>query len=248
MRVRSPVPLRPVVVGPVVCLAATLAAAPPLGPVARAEAPPAAQDRPADSGLHRAPAEGGARRWQVTAGDDLALQATPAAAAAVVSIQPAGAILSNLGCAAAAGRLWCTVRPFRGGARGVAPARRLEPARGPDGIIPIGVDDSRRRARRRDFDAEATIPCAQERGQAPGRCRAAVARGDGGDATIAVTFPTGFTRLLYFVHGDFVAASATMSGTGTDTDWRLETGRHRIRVDDQRYELPDSLVFGTARR
>ena len=34
-----------------------------------------------------------------------------------------------------------------------------------------------------------------------------------------------------------------MSGVGTDTEWRRESGLHVIRVDDQRYELPDALVF-----
>jgi len=112
----------------------------------------------------------------------------------------------------------------------------------------MGLDDSKRRARNRDFDATGEIPCAQEQGQALGKCRVAVARSDGGDATAVVTFPNGFARGHYFVHGEFVAASATMSGVGTDTDWRLESGLHYIRVDDQRYELPDALVFGDRRR
>ncbi|MEM7635371.1 MAG: hypothetical protein AAF299_12470, partial [Pseudomonadota bacterium] len=58
-----------------------------------------------------------------------------------------------------------------------------------------------------------------------------------------VTFPNGFARNLYFVHGEFVRASATMSGVGTDMDWRLQNGRYFIRVDDQRYELPTTLIF-----
>ena len=124
------------------------------------------------------------------------------------------------------------------------PAAGLEPAQGPDGVIPTGVDDSKRRARKRDFDATGVIPCAQERGQVLGECTAEVARGNGRDATVVVTFPNGFARSLYFVHGEFVSASSTMSGSGVDTDWRIESGLHDIRVDDQRYELPDILIFG----
>ena len=108
----------------------------------------------------------------------------------------------------------------------------------------MGTDDSKRRAGKGDFDTKGEIPCAQERGQPMGRCRAAVARSGGGDATVVVTFPNGFARRLYFVHGEFVRASATMSGVGTDADWRLENELHFVRVDDQRYELPDAMVFG----
>ncbi|MEO1115984.1 MAG: hypothetical protein AAFY05_26820 [Pseudomonadota bacterium] len=106
------------------------------------------------------------------------------------------------------------------------------------------MDDSRERAGRREFDAEAEIPCAQEQGQALGTCDAAVSRGVGGDATVVVTFQNGFARKLYFVHGEFVKASATMSGVGTDMDWRLESEVHVVRVDDQRFELPDRFIFG----
>ena len=106
--------------------------------------------------------------------------------------------------------------------------------------------DSARRARRRDFDAEATVACAQERGEAMGECRARAARAGGGDAAVVVAFPNGFARTLHFVRGAFVSADATMSGVGTDTDARVEDGLHLVRVDDQRYEIPASLVLGTS--
>jgi hypothetical protein len=35
-----------------------------------------------------------------------------------------------------------------------------------------------------------------------------------------------------------------MSGTGMDTDWHLKGNVHIVRVDDQRYEIPDDLVLG----
>ncbi len=105
------------------------------------------------------------------------------------------------------------------------------------------ADDSADRARRGEFDATAEVPCAQERGQALGICSARVARSTTG-AAVVVTFPNGFTRSLYFADGQFLRADATMSGTGRDTDWRIEDGHHVIRVDDQRYELPDTFVLG----
>ncbi|MEM9762018.1 MAG: hypothetical protein AAF968_05855 [Pseudomonadota bacterium] len=209
-----------------------------------------AGDKPAEGAqvigptLMLAPADGGVRRWQVAPGADASIRRAASIDAPVVMQLPGGALLLNLGCEAVSGAMWCSVRPVRGGARGFTPASNLVPAIGPDGITPMGVDDSRRRAKRRDFDATAKIACAQEQGQSLGLCKAAVARGTGGDATVAVVFPNGFTRQLYFVHGAFVAASATMSGVGTDTDWRVEGARHIVRVDDQRYELPGDFVFG----
>ncbi|MCG8694056.1 MAG: hypothetical protein MI806_22855, partial [Minwuiales bacterium] len=117
-------------------------------------------------------------------------------------------------------------------------------ARGPDGTVPMGADDSAFRAGRGEFGATGTLSCTQLRGQPMGRCTFGVARGTGGDATVVVTFSNGFKRTLFFAHGAFISADATMSGTGFDTDWRTDGDRHVIRVDDQRYVLPNAAVFG----
>lgn len=197
-----------------------------------------------DAALQRAPADGGVRRWQVAAPGGFHLHNAPSSVAKVIATIPQAAILSSFGCVDVENEVWCEVRPFRGGPRGFMQAAGLQPAQGPDGVVATGIDDSERRARKHDFDAKGVIPCAQERGQEMGECNAEVARGGGRDATVVVTFPNGFARRLYFVHGEFVSASSTMSGSGIDTDWRVENGLHEIRVDDQRYELPEILVFG----
>ena len=197
-----------------------------------------------ETAVPRSPEDGGARRWSVEADASLNLYDAPSADASVIDVITDGAVLSNMGCRQGDDRIWCDVRPFRGGARGFAAAEFLKPAVGPDGIVPTGRDDSPRRARKRDFDERGQIQCAQEQGEALGECTADIARGVGGDAAVVVTFPNGFARTLYFVHGEFTSADATMSGVGTDTDWSIEDSRHIIRVDDQRYILPDTLVFG----
>lgn len=99
------------------------------------------------------------------------------------------------------------------------------------------------RAKARAFDASGKIACAQEVGQEMGTCKADVARA-GTSAAVVVTFPNGFARTLIFEDGAFLRGNSTMSGVGTDTDWRLADGIHSVRVDDQRYELPQTLVFG----
>ena len=44
--------------------------------------------------------------------------------------------------------------------------------------------------------------------------------------------------------GEFLRGNATMSGVGTDVEWRLSGGLYNVRVDDQRFELPEALVVG----
>ena len=99
------------------------------------------------------------------------------------------------------------------------------------------------RAKRGEFDAEAEIRCAQERGQELSGCIARIARGTDGSATVVVTFANGFSRRLTFTDGAFVRGNPTMSGSGRDVEWSLGDGAYRIRVDDQRYELPEGFVL-----
>lgn len=99
-----------------------------------------------------------------------------------------------------------------------------------------------KRAKSGQFDARGQVRCAQEVGQALGVCDASVAR-VAGSAAVVVTFSNGFARTLTFTDGAFLRGNATMSGVGTDTEWHLTGGTYRIRVDDQRFELPETLVF-----
>jgi len=108
--------------------------------------------------------------------------------------------------------------------------------------LPAMAGDRAVRDRPGALDAEAPIACAQERGQPLGECVARVTHGEDGNSTVVVRFANGFSRSLHFQHGEFVKANATMSGSGSDTDWQRQNGVLRIRVDDQLYELPDTLL------
>ncbi|WP_380057490.1 hypothetical protein ACFE33_04515 [Falsihalocynthiibacter sp. SS001] len=92
-------------------------------------------------------------------------------------------------------------------------------------------------------DAMADVQCAQEVGQSLGTCTAVCARVEE-SAVVTVTFQNGFRRQLMFSDETFLRGDATMSGVGTDTDWRLVDGIYQIRVDDQRFEIPETLVLG----
>ena len=95
-----------------------------------------------------------------------------------------------------------------------------------------------------DKNTPKSIACAQERGDPFGQCSFRISRDEKGKTTVTVVFANGFKRRLFFQDGQFLKASVTMSGVGTDTDWSLEDGTHIIRVDGQRYEVPDSLIAG----
>lgn len=194
-----------------------------------------------------APEEGGPRRWQVTARGGLRMHETRSTGSPVTETLSEGAILSNLGCQSAGGRTWCDVQPFRGGTRGFVAAEFLVPAPGPQGTAPpVGEDNSALRAGQGDFDARAPYTaCAREGMPMREDCEAAVARGTGGDATVVITFPDGFQRILFFTHGEFMSADASEAGGGFDTDWSKDAdGTYRIRVDGEHYEVPGSIIFG----
>jgi len=193
--------------------------------------------------VHNSVSQGGPRRFEVIGKHELNLYDAPTAMASALVVMDKGAILTNLGCESVDEQVWCEVQLLQGKTRGFMPTEYLIPASGPDGIIAVGIDDSAKRARKGKFDGRDTIPCAQISGEAMGECSALIARSDGGDATIVVTFSNGFKRSLYFAHGRFISANATMSGVGTDTDSSLKDGLHFIRVDDQRYEIPDTFIL-----
>ncbi len=111
------------------------------------------------------------------------------------------------------------------------------------GIALADIDAATARAKSGNIDARGDVQCAQEVGQSLGGCTAKVARA-GASAAVVVTFPNGFSRILMFSDGRFLRGNATMSGVGTDTDWSLTEGVYLVRVDDQRFEIPETLVIG----
>ncbi|WP_299555226.1 hypothetical protein [uncultured Tateyamaria sp.] len=103
------------------------------------------------------------------------------------------------------------------------------------------IQTATKRTKSGQFDAQGQVRCAQEVGQVLGACDASVARATG-SAAVVVTFPNGFARMLTFSDGAFLRDNATMSGVGTDTEWQLTNGTYHIRVDDQRFDIPETLV------
>lgn len=197
----------------------------------------------ADLTVYKAAGADGPRRLRASAADGVSLYRKPSLQSARIDFLASGEAVSNFGCTKTKDQIWCLIQPLKGGVKLFAPGENLRPTTDDNGMIVTGIDDSPQRAIKGDFDAQATIACAQEHGQDLGDCNAGVARSSGGDASVVVTFNNGFSRILYFKQNAFIRANATMSGVGTDTAWRAEDNLHVIRVDDQQFVLPDNFIF-----
>lgn len=193
----------------------------------------------------QSPEDGGPRHWEVTGvSSGLNLREQASASSSILQSYPAGTILANLGCQDAGGNVWCDVQKLGGGARGYVSAKYLKPAVAPDGSVPLGPDNSASRAGQGDFDATGKIPCAQVSGQPTTQCEFGVARAGGGYATVVVTKSDGVTRAIYFVRGQLLGADTSQADGYPPVSGEKESDLHLIRVGDERYEIPDAVIFG----
>lgn len=203
------------------------------------------EDGASEAGVPPSPEEGGPRAWVVPEGSGgLALRTRPATDADAFARFSAGALLDNRGCRSVGEEAWCDVQELGGGARGFVPVASVEPAVSPDGSVPMGPDDSSIRAGRNDFDATGMIPCSQVPGQPMTQCRFSVARAGGGYATVVIRRPLRGTRILFFSMGRAIGVSTAESDSTGAFQAREEAGLHRIRIGDERYEIPQEVVLG----
>lgn len=188
------------------------------------------------------PENGGPRNWEVTR--TLNLREEPSTSARVLATYRPGTVLDNLGCRRAQGRDWCDVQQLGGGPRGFVAAEYLRPAISPDGSAAMGPDDSALRAGQGQFDATGPLPCAFAPGQPMGQCEFGVARAGGGYATVVVKKPDGRTRAIFFRMGRPLGADVAQSEGRRDFRATKEGDLHRIRVGNERYEIPDAVILG----
>ena len=201
-------------------------------------------EREPSAGVPVAPEDGGPRNWEVAGvASALNLREQPSTRAYIIARYAPGAILHNLGCLRAEDRVWCDVQELRGGPRGYVAAEFLTPAVAPDGTVARGPDTSALRAGQGDFDASGQIPCAQYVGQPMTPCDFGVARAGGGYATVVITKPDGITRAIYFMMGIPIGADTSEADPGEFSASR-ESDLNFVRVGDERYEIPDAVVYG----
>lgn len=163
---------------------------------------------------------------------DLNVRSEPSTTAEVRGTVMPGMVLRNTGCRTAAGRQWCEVDLPDGSLKGWAAAEFLETA------------DASLRAGQRLFDASGLVPCAKGTGAPMSNCAFGVARGGGGNATVVVVKPDGVARVLWFESGAFAYTDTSQAGGGFETSAMREGDLNFIRVDDERYEIPDAVIHG----
>ena len=94
------------------------------------------------------------------------------------------------------------------------------------------------------FDARASIPCAQHKGQPMGQCDSGVARDPGGTATVVVTRPDGRTRAIFFEKGKAISADLSQADGSMHFHATKKGDLYLIEAGNERYEIPEALVFG----
>lgn len=94
--------------------------------------------------IYSTPEKGGPRQFQVVANDasEVQLYEMPSLDSAQIKVLADSSVLSNLGCIAGENRIWCHVRPLQEELTGYTLGEYLVPARGPDGTILMGTDNS----------------------------------------------------------------------------------------------------------
>jgi hypothetical protein len=101
-----------------------------------------------------------------------------------------------------------------------------------------------RRAGAGNFDARGQVPCAQYKGQPVGQCMFGVARAGGGTATVVITRSDGRTRAIFFRKGVATNADTGQADGYPAFSARKEADLYLIRIGDERYEIPEAVVYG----
>jgi hypothetical protein len=140
------------------------------------------------------------------------------------------------GCRMTLGTRWCSLRLSGTGLQGwvegrwlvetAAPAEPEMPAGGP-----VGNGTG--------FDATSAVPCALAAGQPMGQCLLGVVRDGPGNAGVWIAIGGGAERYFLFEGGAVVFSNAEgMPVVANDA------GLYRISVGDERYEIPEAVVYG----
>ena len=94
------------------------------------------------------------------------------------------------------------------------------------------------------FDATGEVPCARTAGQPMAFCAFGVVRMGGGDADVTVFWPDGGNRVLFFENGVLARVDISEADGGATVSSERQADLTLVRVGDQRFEIPDAVIFG----
>lgn len=94
-----------------------------------------------------------------------------------------------------------------------------------------------------NYNATGNIPCAMAKGQPMGSCPFGVVRQGNGTADVTVKKPDGRSRTIFFKNGKAIGADVSQADPGQFRATK-EADLFMIRIGEERYEIPDAVVFG----
>jgi uncharacterized protein YraI len=188
--------------------------------------------------------QGGPDFWAVTLSDPngtLNVHDGPSTATRTIGRLPNGATLRNLGCRMNEGRRWCNIEATApGGISGWAAGEFLSESGGEatdgDALVPGTA-----------YSATGTLPCVRSADAPTQDCAFGVTRESAGSGNgfVSIQWPDGGGRVIYFEAGTPVSYDQSEAERGIDmTVSRIDNGINIILIGDERFEIPDAVIWG----
>ncbi len=188
--------------------------------------------------------QGGPDFWEVRLSDPsgtLNVHAGPSTGAATIGRAPDTAILRNLGCRMNEGRRWCQVEATApGGITGWVAGEFLIESAG-------GATDGDATVPGTPFNATGPISCVRSADAPVQECTFGVIRENpgSGNGSVTIDWPDGGSRVIYFEAGTPVSFDKSQADGDVEmTVTRTDNGINIIFIGDERFEIPDSVIWG----
>lgn len=94
-----------------------------------------------------------------------------------------------------------------------------------------------------NYNATGKIPCHVSEGQPTVSCAFGVTRQGNGSGTVTITKPDGRTRAIFFESGRATGYDQSQSDRGAFSTTR-QGDLSIIQIGQERYEIPDAVIFG----
>jgi len=200
--------------------------------------------------------QGGPDFWRVRAGNGLNLRAAPSTGARVLVLLPNGLELRNLGCRMAEGRRWCQVATPDGSLTGWAAGDYLvegsgEAATQLPSMTPVGSAEGNFdrpvggvRPAGTAFTATGLTECSLPGETTMRTCEFGVVREGNGDGMVLVFWLWGGPRAIFFENGTPVRYDQSEADRGKTMTVAREGDASIVAIGDERYVLPDAIIFG----
>ncbi|WP_019501480.1 hypothetical protein [Pseudanabaena sp. PCC 6802] len=94
-----------------------------------------------------------------------------------------------------------------------------------------------------NYNATGNVSCSMGGGQPTASCRFGVVRKGNGNGTVTVTKPDGRTRSIFFENGKATGYDRSQADRGSFSASK-QSDLNIIRIGQERYEIPDAVIFG----